>query len=66
MPQNLFVDLLAHTRNGYQRFLRADINAHHGKVYTSEFMSLRCHALRDYVNFTNFAYWIKCHFNIDI
>jgi hypothetical protein len=39
---------------------------HHGKVYTGEFVSLRCHALRDCVNFTNFVFWIKCHFNISI
>jgi hypothetical protein len=29
-------------------------------------MNLRRRALRDYVNFINFAFWIKCHFNISI
>jgi hypothetical protein len=32
----------------------------------SNVVSLWCHALRDYVNFTNFAFWIKCQFNIGI
>jgi hypothetical protein len=38
----------------------------HGKVYTIELVSLRPRALRDCVNFTNFAYWIKYHFNVGI
>jgi hypothetical protein len=29
-------------------------------------MSTRRGALREYVNFTNFAFWIKYHFNIGI
>jgi hypothetical protein len=38
----------------------------HRKVYTVELVSLRRRALCDCVNFTNFAFWIKCHFNIGI
>jgi hypothetical protein len=36
------------------------------KVYTVELVSLRRRALRECVNLTNFAFWIKYHFNIDI
>jgi hypothetical protein len=35
-------------------------------IRTVEFVSLRRHALRDCVNFTNFAFWIKYHFNVGI
>ena len=31
-----------------------------------EFVSLRRRALRDYVKFINFVFWIKYHFNIGI
>ena len=31
-----------------------------------EFVSLRCRTLCDYVKFINFAFWIKCHFNVGI
>jgi hypothetical protein len=40
--------------------------ATHRKVYTVELVSLRRRALGDCVNFMNFAFWIKCHFNIGI
>jgi len=40
--------------------------ATHGTVYTVELVSLRRRAIRDCVTFTNFAFWIKCHFNISI
>jgi len=44
MRRNLFVDLLAHERNGYQRFLPTDIKHYLGriteKVYKVEFVSL--------------------------
>ena len=30
----------------------------------TESVSLRRRALRDGVNFMNFAFWIKCHFNV--
>ena len=30
------------------------------------FVSLRHRALSDCVNFTNFAFWINCHFNTGI
>jgi hypothetical protein len=36
------------------------------KVYAVEFVSLRRRTLHDCVNFMNFAFWIKCHFNVDI
>jgi hypothetical protein len=69
MRRSLFVDLLAHERNGYQRFLPADIKhylSHQGKVYKVEFMNLRHRALRDYVIFINFVFWIKYNFNVGI
>ena len=31
-----------------------------------EFVSLRRRVLRDCVKFINFAFWIKCHFNVGI
>jgi hypothetical protein len=37
-----------------------------GKVYTVELVSLRRRDLRGCINFTNFAFLIKCHFNIGI
>jgi len=37
-----------------------------GKICTVELVSLRRHALHDYVNFIYFVLWIKCHFNINI
>jgi hypothetical protein len=40
--------------------------ATHGKVYTIKLVSLRRHTLRDCANFTNFAFWIKCHFSVGI
>jgi hypothetical protein len=40
--------------------------AMHGKIYTIELVSLRRCALRENVNFTNFAFSIKCHFNVGI
>ena len=68
MQRNLFVDLLAHEINGYWRFLLANIKHYLShiteKVYTSEFVSLRRRVLRDCVNVTNFAFQIKCHFNV--
>jgi hypothetical protein len=70
MGWNLFVDFLAYERNRYRRFLRADIKHYRSciteKVYTVEFVSLQRRALHDSVNSTNFAFWIKCHFNIGI
>ena len=70
MQWNLFMDLLAHERNEYRRILSADIKYYLSritkKVYTVEFVSLRRRALRYYVNFMNFAFRIKCHFNIGI
>jgi hypothetical protein len=36
------------------------------KVYIVEFVSLWRRTLHDCVNFTNFTFWIKCHFNIGI
>ena len=33
------------------------------KVYKVE-LSLRRRALRDCINFINFAFWIKCYFNV--
>ena len=67
---NLFMDLLAHERNGYRRILSADIKYYLShitkKIYTVEFVSLRRRALRDCVNFINFTFWIKCHFNVGI
>ena len=38
----------------------------HGKIYIAELVSLRRRALRESVNFTNFAFWIKYYFNVDI
>jgi len=38
----------------------------HGKVCIIELVSLQRRPLRDYINFTNFAFWIKYHFNVDI
>ena len=53
MRQNLFVDLLAHRRNGYRRLFPADIKYYLSrimeKIYKVEFVSLRRYALRDYV-----------------
>ena len=70
MQRNLFMDLLAHERNRYRRILSADIKYYLShitkKIYTVEFVSLRRRALRDCVNFTNFAFYIKCHFNVGI
>ena len=54
-------------KNRYQRFLPADKNiilATLRKVCTVEFVSMRHRALRDCVNFMNFAFWIKYHFNV--
>ena len=36
----------------------------HEKLYTVELVSLRRRALHDCVNFMNFAFWIKYHFNV--
>ena len=35
-------------------------------VYIVELVNLRRRALRDCVNFTNYAFWIKNHFNVGI
>ena len=40
--------------------------AMHGKVCTIELVSLQRRPLCDYVNFMNFSFWIKCHFNVGI
>jgi hypothetical protein len=60
MRRNLFMDLSTHERNGYQRFLPTDIKHYLSriteKVYKVEFVSLRRHAHRDRVNFTNFIF----------
>ena len=40
--------------------------ATHGKDCTVELVSLQRRPLCDCVNFTNFAFCIKCHFNDDI
>ena len=51
MRRNLFVDLLVHERNGYRKFLSADIKHYRShiteKIYKVELVSLRCRALRD-------------------
>jgi len=36
------------------------------KVCTVELVSLQRRPLRDCVNFTNFVFWIKYHFNVGI
>ena len=40
--------------------------ATHGKDCTVELVSLQRRPLCDYVNFMNFSFWIKCHFNVGI
>ena len=60
---NLFVDLLAYERNEYRKSLPAgiknDLSHITEKIYTVEFVSLRRHALYDYVNFTNLAFLLN-------
>jgi hypothetical protein len=57
---NLFVELLAHKRNGYRRFLLADIKHYLSSIteniYTVEFVSLQRRALRGCVNLTDFDF----------
>ena len=70
MQRNLFMDLLAHERNGYRRFLPANIKYYLSRITEMsikvEFVSLRRRALRDCVKFINFAFWIRCHFDVSI
>ena len=54
----------------HQRFLHADIKHYLShiteKIYKVEFVGLRRRTLRDCIKFINFAFWIKCHFNVGI
>jgi hypothetical protein len=65
-----FVDLLAHERNRYRRSLPADIKHYLSRIAENicavEFVSIQSHVFRDCVNFTNLAFWIKCHVNIGL